>query len=343
MSIPGLVSVVMPVRNESASVAHAIDSVLHQTYPDVEILVADGRSVDDTASIVAELAARDPRVRLLDNPARGIAAGLNVGLGAARGEFVARVDAHATVNADYLLIGVDQLRADPGLAAVGGQRAGVARTPTGAAVALALSSPFGVGDSINHYATEPQETDHASFGVYRTAVARAVGGWDPDLVVNEDVDFDFRILAAGYRILYDPRMIIRWHVRETVRDLGRQYRRYGRGKGAMVRKNGPRAVRLRHLAAPALVAEFTLAAALLACRRPRGALAVAAPYLLAVGAATAVTWRHALGTGEADRARLTALPAAFVAMHTSWGLGFLEGLLGRTPHASSQREPRVSR
>lgn len=338
--VTGLVSVLMPVRNEAASVAGAVASVLAQTYPDVEVLVVDGRSDDATGAIVAGLAAADPRVRLLDNPDRAISPALNVGLAAARGEFVARVDAHATVNDAYLALGVAHLQADPGLAAVGGRRTGVATTPTGRSIALALSSPFGVGNSLNHYASTVQETDHASFGVYRTTVAREVGGWDPSLLVNEDVDFDFRILATGRRIRYDPGMLIFWHVRETVPDLARQYRRYGRGKGAMVRKNGPAAVRLRHLAAPALVVELAGAGALAVARHRRLAAAAAAPYALAVAAATAVTWRGARRDGEAAAASLPALPAAFVAMHTAWGLGFLEGLAGRTPAAASQRDPR---
>lgn len=339
MSDHALVSVLMPVRNESASIVAAVNSVLEQTYPNLEVLVVDGRSDDDTAHKVSDMAARDSRIRLLDNPARGISAALNVGLAGARGEYVARVDAHATVNPEYVAIGVAHLVDDAGVAAVGGRRIGVARTPQGNAIALALSSPFGVGNSINHYGTETQHTDHASFGVYRAGVARDVGGWDEALVVNEDVDFDYRILAAGHRILYDPDMVISWHVRESVRDLGRQYRRYGRGKGSMVRKNGPGAVRPRHLAAPALIGLLGGAGVLAVAGHPKAAMLAVSPYLVAVGAATALTWRQAGQAGTAEGASLGTLPMAFAAMHTSWGLGFLEGLAGRTPAAASQRDP----
>jgi succinoglycan biosynthesis protein ExoA len=311
--IPGLVSVLMPVRNEADSVEGAVASVLGQAYPSLELLVVDGRSDDATAAIVERLAAADPRIRLLDNPARGIATGLNVGLDAARGEFVARVDAHASVNDEYLALGVAHLLSAPDLAAVGGRRTGVAGTTTGRAIALALSSPFGVGNSINHYGTEVQPTDHASFGVYRASVARQVGGWDPALAVNEDVDFDFRILAAGYGIRY--------------------------GKGAMVRKNGPSAVRPRHLAAPALVGTLALSGVAVLVRRPAVAVLLTAPYVVAVGAASIVTWRRAVAAGQSAGVDPGTLPGAFVAMHTGWGLGFLEGLAGRAPHATSKRDP----
>lgn len=339
-TVTGMVSVIMPVRNEARSVEGAIASVLEQTYPSLEVLVVDGRSDDGTREVLEAVAAADPRIRVLDNPERTIPNAMNAGLVGARGEFIARVDAHATVNAEYVEFGVRHLQSDTGLVGVGGRRVGVARTPTGRAVAMALSSPFGVGDSINHFGREVVETDHASFGVYRTEAARGVGGWDPTLAVNEDVDFDFRLLAAGGRLLYDPEMVIRWHVRESIRDLGRQYRRYGRGKGAMVRKNGPGAVRARHLVPPALDVALITSAALAVTGRRRLAAAVVAPYAAAVGAASVVTARRESRAGSSEgQVSLAALPLAFVAMHTAWGLGFLEGLAGRQPHQASQRDP----
>lgn len=331
-----LVSVVMPVRNERGSIDEAIDSVLRQTCSDLEVIVVDGRSTDGTAERVAEVAACDARVRLADNPDRTIPHALNIGLAHARGTYLARVDAHAGVNDEYVARGVRWLERELDVAGVGGQRRGVARTRSGRAVAAVLSSPFGVGDSINHYATSPQDSDHASFGVYRVEVLRAVGGWDEALLVNEDVDLDHRILAAGHRLRYDPDMHILWHVRESVPDFARQYRRYGRGKALMVRKNGSSAVRLRHLAPPALVVCLAVAGGLAAAGRGRAAIALAAPYGLALSVAGT---RTARGTDLAVR---DVVPA-FAAMHLSWGLGFLEGLLlGRRPVASSAREPAAS-
>jgi succinoglycan biosynthesis protein ExoA len=311
-------------------------SVLAQSYPDLEVLVMDGGSADATGALVREIARRDPRVRLLENPGRRIPNALNVGLRAARGKYVARVDAHATVSHTYLERGIAILEADPEVAAVGGRRIGVAGARAGQAVATALSSPFGVGDSINHYATAEQDTDHASFGVFHAAVVREVGGWDERLPVNEDVDLDHRILKAGHRIRYDPQMHILWHVQTTLRGLGRQYRRYGRGKAAMVRKNGVAAVRPRHLAPPALVLMLIgcAGASAIGCRRAAAVLAV--PYPVALAAAVAITWRQLPPVrSHADGIRLA---GAFATMHLAWGLGFLEGITTRaSPTDSSGR------
>ncbi|STD11567.1 Poly-beta-1,6-N-acetyl-D-glucosamine synthase [Dermatophilus congolensis] len=330
-----LVSVIMPVLNESASVEGAVKSILSQEGVDVEVLVVDGRSSDDTAAIVRRLASQDERVRLLDNPKVVIPSGLNVGLAAARGSFVARVDGHATITPGYFAQALKRFAENPKLAAVGGLRTGVSSTPTGRAIGLVQSSPFAIGDSINHFGTEYQLTDHASFGVYRADVARQVGGWDENLMVNEDVDFDHRIALAGYEIGFDPQMGILWHVRDNVPDLFRQYRRYGRGKALMVRKNGREALRPRHLAAPVAVMG-TVALAALASRHPRLALAGYAPYLggLAVASAKALKGRE-----DSAPVDVKSLPLAFAGIHYGWGVGFLEGyVLGKQPRRTSGRD-----
>lgn len=333
-STGGRVTVLMPVRNEEEHVVAAVRSVLDQSCQPREVLVIDALSTDRTVERVASIG--DDRVRVLSNPRRTIPAALNIGLAEAGGDVVARVDAHAQVNREYLEIGLGHLR-DDDVAAVGGIRIAVAQSPTGQAIAAALSSPFGVGNSINHYADAAQDTDHASFGLYRTEVARAVGGWDENLLVNEDVDFDHRIRQAGHRIRFDPGMHILWHVRETLPDFARQYRRYGRGKAAMVRKNGRSAVRLRHLAAPALVGLLAAGGTAALVRRPGLAASAVLPYAAALGLATVRTAGAHQASVPVARTRLI---GAFATMHLTWGLGFLEGMaLGRAPAAATQRDP----
>jgi len=329
--MPERMSVLMPVLNEESSICTAVTSVLSQEGCAPEVLVVDGRSADGTRAAVGELIAAGAPVRLLDNPAVIIPSALNVALAASHTKYVARVDGHAEISPDYLARAIGHLDADPSLAGVGGRRHGVARTRVGRAIAAVMSSRFGVGNSINHYATDYQLTDHASFGVYRREAALEVGGWDENLPVNEDVDFDHRLALAGFRIAYDPDMVIHWHVRESVTALFRQYRRYGRGKAAMVRKNGRDAVRLRHLAPPTLVVLTSLA--LLVSPVWPSSLLFLILYLAGAVAIGAVTW---CGLDDRRNTSLIAMPGAFVATHFGWGLGFLEGLvLGRAPAVAS--------
>ena len=78
-----LVSVIMPVRNEQRAIKRSLSAVLRQDYPTdyLEVLIADGRSDDETRTIVSELAARDARVRLIDNPGANHGGWLQYGAG----------------------------------------------------------------------------------------------------------------------------------------------------------------------------------------------------------------------------------------------------------------------
>lgn len=312
-----LVTVVVPARDEQAHLAACLDSVLAQTHRCLQVVVVDGASTDRTAEIVREYAARDPRVELLSNPQGVIPVSLNLALAAARGRWLVRVDAHATVPPDYVATAVELLSAGR-WAAVGGRKDGVGTTPAGRAVAAVMASRFGVGGSTYHHGTRPQEVEHVPFGAYSVEVARELGGWDPRLTVNQDFELDHRLRKAGHRLLFDPRLTIQWHCRQSVPDLFRQYHRYGRGKVRVARLH-PDSVRPRHLAAPALVAALGVAAVIVP-RRPAVAAAVMAPYAaLLAGVAAQV------GRGVDRQARPWVAPG-FLAMHLGWGLGFWRGV-----------------
>jgi cellulose synthase/poly-beta-1,6-N-acetylglucosamine synthase-like glycosyltransferase len=326
-----VLSVLVPVLNEEKMIRTTLKSILNQDGAELEVLVIDGQSADETAAVVADISARDARVKLLESDQQSIPAGLNVGLRHCTGDFVARVDGHSRLNADYFQHALSWLHREPTLAGVGGHRVGVATTPVGRAIALVQSSKFAIGNSIYHYAQRPQLTDHATFGVYRARAVREVAGWDESLLANEDVDFDHRLIQAGYSLGYQPAMVVHWKVRERIADLFRQYRRYGRGKAAMIRKNGRAAIRLRHLVPPTAVLGGTLL--LLGAAIEPWLLLGLLPYLAMVTAVSVLTWRK---RPAGEKTSWIAIPAAFVVTHAGWGLGFLEGmLLRRRPACAS--------
>lgn len=331
-----LVTVVVPARDEEAAIGDCLDSILAQTHQRLQVIVVDGASRDDTARLVKERARDDARVELLHNPRGLIPISLNLALAAARGRWLVRVDAHAAVPPDYVASAVRHL-ATGRWGGVGGRKDGVGRTTAGRAVAVAMASRFGVGNSAYHYATEPQVVDHIPFGAYPVELARELGGWDERLAVNQDFEFDYRVRQAGHQLLLDPALVIDWECRQTIRGLLRQYHRYGRGKVAVARLH-PSSVQPRHLAAPGLVACLAVALLALVSGRRRVAACLVAPYLVGLSGATLATARE-LADGPA-RARL---PLAFAAMHLGWGLGFwrgvLETLLGRSPAGRPSREP----
>jgi hypothetical protein len=241
---------------------------------------------------------------------------LNLAADRARSRFLVRVDAHCRIPPDYVEKVVAHLRTGK-WGGVGGRKTGRGHTPAGRAIAAAMGSRFGQGNSVYHYGTEAQTVDHIPFGAYPLDVIHDLGGWSETQLVNEDFEFDYRVRRSGRELLFDPAIEIDWDCRQSVSALYRQYRRYGSGK-VQTLVSHPESAAVRHLAAPAMVGMLAFAATLLPFRRLRAlALLAAAPYAAVVVAGTLSTLGSVRGTEE----KLWVAPA-FVAMHVGWGVGF---------------------
>jgi succinoglycan biosynthesis protein ExoA len=316
------VSVIMPVRNEADFIEESLGAVLAQDYTAerMEVLVVDGRSDDMTRDLVRRQAARDGRARLLDNPGRDQASALNIGIAQARGEIIVRVDGHGRIPGGYVKACVKALEAS-GADNVGGQMRAVGTTPLAEAIALATSSPFGVGGSRFHYSDRPGDTDTVYLGAFRHEVFDRVGLFDPAAVPNEDYEFNYRLRANGGRVYYTPEIWAWYYVRPSMRGLACQYFRYGWRKAFVIRRH-PGSVKVRHLVAPMFVAAL-LVGVVGAWIQPWLAwelTAVLGSYLLAVSLASLRVaaghgWRH-----------LVWLPLIFATIHLSWGSGFLASI-----------------
>ena len=313
-----IATVVIPARNEEPHIDACLQAITRQDRKDIQIIVVDGDSEDRTVDVVRRWMERDPRIELIHNDRRSISTSLNMALSAAAGTYLVRVDAHSTVPPDYVSTAVELLESGR-WAGVGGRKDAVGRTPVGRAIAMALSSRFGVGGSIYHYGTAPQETDHVPFGAYPVPLVRSLGGWDESIEANEDYEFDYRVRCAGHRLLFDPRLRIEWVCRQSFGELFRQYERYGRGKAKVTVKH-PRSLRPRHLAPPALTAALLLTLAT-ARRRPGRTLALAGGYAAALTLGSMLASPSTNGT----RARRY-LPGVLAIMHIAWGIGFWRGL-----------------
>ena len=337
MSDWALVSVVIPMRNEAATIGALLDGVLAQDYPPVrlEVLVVDGDSSDDSAAVVEGYARRDPRVRLLHNPRRIVPTALNLAIRAARGEIICRVDAHTRIAPDYVRIGVETLQRT-GADNVGGPMHAVGGGWFGNAVAAATASRFGIG-SYFHYGSEEREADTVYLGMWPRPVFERIGLFDEELVRNQDDEFNYRLRKAGGRIVLTPAMRSWYQNRESVAGLLRQYYQYGHWKVRVLQKH-PRQMSWRHFVPPVFVATLGTLAALSAVA-PLAAMGARALFAVYAGAVLVVAGRLTVRRGV--RAWL-ATALAFASIHGAWGAGFLNGLITfagrwRTPESVPPR------
>jgi cellulose synthase/poly-beta-1,6-N-acetylglucosamine synthase-like glycosyltransferase len=317
--------VIVPVLNEESRIATCLESVLAQTYPreQIEVIVADGGSTDRTRELVAAVAQADRRFRLIDNPGRSQAAGLNLAVAASRGEVIARLDGHAAWRPWHLEHCVRILE-ETGADNVGGTMEGVGESVVAKAIALATASPFGMGGARYRYATTMMDTDTVFLGCFRRSALERVGPFNEALPIHEDYELNHRIRLSGGRIIFSPEIPTRYWVRESWTEVARQFFRYGRGK-AQVARVTPGVLRPYHLAPPLLVAAMAIGIATAMTRTRRPLLALVTTY--AAGCTVAGLW-----AGRRARPQVQALvPVTLPVLHLSWGLGFWRGLLGRDP------------
>jgi len=316
------VSVLVPVLDEGRTIRATVQVMTEQDVDGaVELLFADGRSSDDTRAQLEALAAEDPRIRVLDNPHRGTAAGLNVCLREARGEYVARMDAHTYYPPGYLRLGIDRLGRED-VAWVAGPQIAEGHERFSRAVAAALETPLGRGGSRKW---APQGGPHAEYeldtgvfcGVWRRADLLAHGGFDEGWPRNQDSELAARFIRARQRIVCLPTMGAHYRPRDSPRGLYRQYHGYGLYRARTARRH-PASLR-RSAVLPALVV-LDAGATAVAPRPLRFAARVGiAAYTAALLAAAARTAR----SGRRSEAYL--VPAALATMHAANGIGFLQG------------------
>lgn len=311
------VSVLVPVLNEAEHLAEALAAMQRQVVcGEVELLVIDGGSSDSTQEIAAEIAAHDSRVRLLVNPQKRTPNALNIGLVAARGRFIARMDAHSVYPQSYLADGVSRLEAG-GVDWVSGPQLPLGRGRWSHRVALALRSPLGVGGaSFRTLPLEEIEVDSGFTGVWRRDRLLQLDGWDEGWPVNQDGELAARIRATGGRIVCVPAMAASYVPRDSLRALRRQYWRYGQYKAKTCRRH-PTSMRRSHLLAPGLILTFPVA-----LRRGRLSSVARVATLLYGAALAAAGLRAGRDTSVGDRLGVS---AALATMHIAWGAGFFAG------------------
>lgn len=216
---PILVSVIVPCRNERSAIGDCIQSVYAAAGSlKVQVIVVDGLSEDGTGEALAVLSRRYPDLVVLDNPARSTPAAMNIGLRAAQGEVIIRVDAHCIMGKDYILTIVKELMASTDAGCVGGRT--VPSTdggPIQRAIGATLQSFFGVGGSrFRVSSSRLMDVDTVAFGAYRHEILDAIGGFDERLLRNQDIDLNYRLRRAGYRVILDPSVEIYYRPRASL-------------------------------------------------------------------------------------------------------------------------------
>jgi succinoglycan biosynthesis protein ExoA len=325
---PPLVSLIIPCRDEGEYIGRCLQSILANDYARdrLEVLVVDGGSTDGTLQILRDIGATDSRVRILSNAARITPAALNVGVRAARGTVIMRMDAHAHVPADYIRRSVEALFAY-GADNVGGIIHTVPRRSTllGRAIAACLSNEFGIGNSYSRtHVSNPVWFPALFGGCYRVEVFERVGLFDERLVRTEDLEFNLRLQRLGGRGLLVPWISSTYYARSGLGEFLRHT--YGNGVWATMpfAYSSIVPVSLRQVVPLGFV--LTLTALFLSATVTDGRSAdLVLALILATYAIASCSATVSIGWRRRDWALLPVLPFLFAGFHLTYGLGSLWG------------------
>ena len=320
------VSVVVPARNCAELLPGCLAAIGSQTYRGpLDLTVAVAPSDDGTEQVLANTSMELP-LRVVESPAGTTPAGLNLAVAASDGEIVARVDSQSRVPPDYIERAVSTLTRT-GAANVGGVQRPIGAGGLPSAIAAAMASAFGGGPAAFRHGRREGSVDTVYLGVFDRSALTSVGGFDETLQRNQDYELNWRLRERGHTVWLDPNLEVGYVPRSDYPGLAGQYFGYGAWKRAVVMRH-PRSLRLRQLAAPALVAGLAASAVELARGRRRG---VVIPVLYAGACAIAAARLRRVLPDPWDRARAA---AAFVVMHLGWGAGFLTGRADRSSLAA---------
>ncbi len=337
------VSVVVPCRNESRHIRAFLESVLRQELGQIEmeVLIADGMSVDGTRLVLGEFEKRFSSIRILDNPEKIAPTGLNRAIREARGEIIIRMDAHTTYAADYVRTCVEVLN-ETNAENVGGPALTRADGYIAKAIAFAFHAPFATGGAKFRDSRYQGPADTVMYGCWRKSTLERIGMFDEKLVRGQDYELNARLLSCGGKIWQSPKITFWYRPRANVSGLFSQYFQYGFWKVAVIRKHGGLSS-WRNFVPGAC---FLAGAALLFCAggarligSARWENAFLAAWFSLAGLYAIASFASSLAVAKRKGwIYLPCMPIIFAIYHLSFALGFVLGLVHR-PETEENQNP----
>jgi succinoglycan biosynthesis protein ExoA len=318
------ISFILPIRNEENFIEKTIQSIFSQTIEeDFEIIVADGNSSDGTRELLKNLQINNPNIHLIDNPEKIVSTGFNRALNESKGDIIIRVDGHCEIAPDYIqkcLECLEKINAD----CVGGATEHVASGLVGKSIKIAQSSFFGVGGvSFRKNVEKGKYVDTLAFGAYKREVFDQLGGYDEELVRNQDDEFNFRMIQNDMKIWLDQSIKSTYTQRNSYRGLFKQYFQYGFYKIRVIQKR--RGIASWRHVVPGLFVLILLfgLSIFLFTGNNNPILSLCLPYLSFSLFATIFE----LIKTPSNLISVMMLPVTFFILHISYGLGFLMGFI----------------
>ena len=319
------IAVIVPCRNEEANISECINAIYNSVIPEnfeISVFVVDGRSNDNTLSIIEELKSQYKSLNVVVNEKQLTPYAFNLGIYAGKGsDYFQIVGARQILDSHYIAKAVADLEKDKSIWCVGGRVENVFLNDTGRVIAKAMGTSFGMG--LGNFRTIEKSgfVDTVGTPMYPAWVFEKIGFFDENLIRNQDDDFNFRVTNAGGKIYYDNDVSLRYYVRGNYSGLWKQFFQYGYWK-VYVNKKHKAVTTLRQLVPPLFVVYlFLLFFSPLFSYLFAGFVGL--PFTLYILLALYFSYQ---ASNEDDKIQFIDILKTYPILHISYGLGYLKGL-----------------
>lgn len=239
------ISVVIAVRNEVDHIKDCVQSVLNQDYKKTyEVIIVDGMSTDGTYELLGKLQKKH-KFTLLKNPKFNAAAGRNIGIEHAKGKYIAFIDGDAAASKDWLKQITKAFGSSDAIGVGGPDSLPEDSDKMSRMIGYVMTSPVARGGKLNpstqhSLMKEKQYVEHIPTCnlCLKREVFDDVGFFDETFVKGQDLELNYRIVNAGYKLQYSPRIRVIHHRRQRVTDFAKQIYKWAKAKVAIIKKHG---------------------------------------------------------------------------------------------------------
>ncbi len=318
-----MIDLVIPVLNEENYIEDCITSLLNQSYgvENFNIIIVDGGSTDKTKEIVKNMEIIYKNITVIENTQRLISISMNMAINQSEADIIIRIDAHSTYSPDYVEQCIHYLKKTKS-DNVGGPAIPVGKSFIQETIAASYYSKFALGGAKYHNHNFEGFVDSVSFGTFKRETLLKIGLYDERLVTNEDYELNYRIIKNGGKIFFTPMIKSYYYPRSKLRDLFRQFFKYGFWKTKVIKKHKALS-HIRHII-PAVFILFLFYGSIFS-------IISNLFFLLYLGILFSylflcIIFSFSNGYADTFAKKITLIYVHFI-LHISYGLGFLKGMI----------------
>jgi len=239
------ISVIIAVRNEKKHIKECVNALYQQDYEEpYEVIIVDGESTDGTYEELQELQ-KKYNFTLLKNKKKNAAAGRNLGIQKATGEYVAFIDADAIPYPDWLTKIQETIKKTDADGVGGPDLLPPETNKISYMIGITMTSPLARGGKLNpstqHTLLEEEKyVEHIPTCniCYKKETIKKIGLFDEEFIKGQDLELNYRLNKAGYKLYYTPEIKVTHYRKQTIKDFTKQIYKWAKAKIAITKKHG---------------------------------------------------------------------------------------------------------